>query len=197
MLLYLKARQDIDGWSQTEINTLPLGTQALGIVVELLCATVIDRSSRRLATGLGLCLIQLVCSIVLFVPNMTVAGNLAALYIAATSNGINPLLYGWSSIIASRGGDDAARSTILAGMVAFDMLLYTFWGIVLYPADDAPYWRNGYIAMVCVVAALSGWLFLVRWLDIFTLKKVVERPHGQQRELMEDEGADERPRRIE
>lgn len=165
MLLYLKARENIDGWTQTEINTLPLGTQALGIVVELLAATVIDRSGRRLATGLGLCLIQLTCTIVLFIPKMTVAGNLAALYLAATSNGINPLLYGWSTIIASRGGDDAARSTILACMVAGDMLLYTFWGIVLYPADAAPYWRNGYIAMVCVVSALAGWLFLVRWVS--------------------------------
>lgn len=174
MLLYLKARQNIDGWTQVEINTLPLGTQALGIVVELLTATVIGRSSRLLATGLGLCLIQLVCSIVLFVPKMTVAGNLAALYLSATSNGINPLLYGWSTIIASRGGDDAARSITMAGMVASDMLLYTFWGIVLYSADDAPYWRNGYIAMVCVVSTLAGWLFLVRWVS-FTICMEIPR----------------------
>lgn len=165
MLLYLKARQTIDGWSQAQINTLPLGTQALAIVVELLAATVIDKSGRRLATGLGLCLIQLVCTVVLLIPKMTVAGNLGALYLSSTSNGINPLLYGWSTIIASRGGDDAARSTILAGMVASDMLLWTFWGIVLYSADDAPYWRNGYIAMVCVVSMLSGWLFVVRWVS--------------------------------
>ena len=169
MLLYLKARQTADGWTQVEINTLPLGTQALGIVVELAAATAIDRTSMRLATGLTLCLVQLVCSVVLIVPGMTVAGNLAALYLAATSNGINPLLYGWSTIIASRGGDDAARSTILAAMVASDMLLYTFWGIALYPADDAPYWRNGYIAMFCVVSALAGWLFLVRWVGFLVL----------------------------
>ena len=94
---------------------------------------------------------------------MTGEGNLAAFYISAVSNGINPLLYGWSSIIAARGGDDAARGLILAGMVAIDMLLYTFWGIALYSAGQAPYWRNGYIANTCVTLVLAGWMFLMRW----------------------------------
>jgi ACS family pantothenate transporter-like MFS transporter len=96
---------------------------------------------------------------------MTVAGNLGALYIAATAYGINPLLYGWPSIITVRGGDDAARSVIIASMVASGMLLYTFWGIVVYPANHAPYWRNGYIAMIVVIVCLGGWIFLLRWVS--------------------------------
>ncbi|CAH0024440.1 unnamed protein product [Clonostachys rhizophaga] len=171
MLLYLKNRKDIDGYTQEQVNTMPLGIQAIGIVAEFAAAAAIDRFNLRLSTGFALLVIQLICTIVLLVPQMTVAGNLSALYIAATAYGINPLLYGWPSVITARGGDDAARSVIIASMVASGMLLYTFWGIVVYPANHAPYWRNGYIAMIVVIACLSGWIFLLRWLDDYTAKK--------------------------
>lgn len=163
MLLYLKYRKDIDGFSQSQVNTLPIATHAIGIVAELSSSLAIDRYSQRLTIGFTLCAIQIICSIVLLVPNMSVPGNLTVLYLSSTSYGINPLLYSWSSNIVARTADDAARSVILASMAASDGLLWTFWGIVLYPADDAPYWRKGYIAMICISTALASWLFVVRW----------------------------------
>lgn len=163
MLLYLKYRKDIDGFSQSQVNTLPIATHAIGIVAELSSSLAIDRYNQRITIGFTLCAIQIICSIVLLVPNMSVPGNLTVFYLSSTSYGINPLLYSWSSNIAARTADDAARSVILASMAASDGLLWTFWGIVLYPADDAPYWRKGYIAMICISSALASWLFVVRW----------------------------------
>lgn len=163
MLLYLKYRKDMDGFSQSQVNTLPIATHAIGIVAELSSSLAIDRYNQRLTIGFTLCAIQIICSIVLLVPNMSVPGNLTVLYLSSTSYGINPLLYSWSSNIVARTADDAARSVILASMAASDGLLWTFWGIVLYPADDAPYWRKGYIAMICISTALASWLFVVRW----------------------------------
>lgn len=163
MLLYMKANQTSNGFSQSQINAYPIPTHAIGIVAELASSVAIDRYGRRLSIGFSLCLIQIVCSVVLLIPSMSLTGNLAALYLSSTSYGINPLLYSWSSNIVALTADDAARGVILASMAAFDGLLWTFWGIALYPADDAPYWRNGYIAMICVCVVLSSWLFLVRW----------------------------------
>ncbi|KAI8681080.1 MFS domain-containing protein [Fusarium keratoplasticum] len=171
MLLYLKYRKDIDGFSQSQVNTLPIATHAIGIVAELSSSLAIDRYNQRLTIGFTLCAVQIICSIVLLAPNMSVPGNLTVLYLSSTSYGINPLLYSWSSNIVARTADDAARSVILASMAASDGLLWTFWGIVLYPADDAPYWRKGYIAMICISTALASWLFVVRWLDGYTAKK--------------------------
>ncbi|KAF4983734.1 hypothetical protein FZEAL_950 [Fusarium zealandicum] len=168
MLLYMKFRQDIDDFSQTQVNTFPIATHAIGIVAELTSSYAIDRYNQRMTIGFIFCAIQVACSVVLLIPNISVAGNLTVLYLSATAYGINPLLYGWSSNIIARSADDAARSVILASMAASDGLLWTFWGIALYPADDAPYWRSGYIAMLCVSTALAGWLFVVRWLDRYT-----------------------------
>ncbi|KAF4995272.1 hypothetical protein FGRMN_5237 [Fusarium graminum] len=178
MLLYLKFRKDIDGLTQSEVNTLPIPTHAVGIVAELSVSFFMDRYNQRMSLGLLLCLIQVACTIVLLIPGMPVAGNLTALYLSASAYGINPLLYGWSSNILARTADDVARSVTLASMSASDGLLWTFWGIALFPADDAPYWRNGYIGILCVSAALVGWLFVVRWLDRYTAEKYPVGEHG-------------------
>ncbi|XEV04441.1 hypothetical protein FSHL1_009728 [Fusarium sambucinum] len=177
MLLYLKYRKDIDGFTQTEVNTIPIPTHAVGIVAEFSISFVFDRYNQRMSLGFILCIIQIVCSIVLLIPNMSVPGNLTALYLSASAYGIAPLTYGWASNILARTADDAARSVTLASMTAVDGLLWTFWGIVLFPADDAPYWRNGYIGMICVSTALAGWLFVVRWLDRYTDEKYPAGEH--------------------
>src|SRR5690606_1289592 len=154
MLLYMKAHQKSNGFTQAQINTYPIPTHAIGIIAELGSSIAIDRYNRRLSIGFAFCLIQVVCSVVLLIPNMSLAGHMTAFYLSSTSYGINPLLYSWSSNIVALTADDAARSVILASMAASDGLLWTFWGIVLYPADNAPYWKTGYIAMLCVCAAL-------------------------------------------
>ncbi|KFA50663.1 hypothetical protein S40293_04921 [Stachybotrys chartarum IBT 40293] len=171
MLLYMKSHQDDNGFTQSQINTYPIPTHAVGIVAELTSSFAIDRYGRRLSIGFLLCAIQIACSVVLLVPSMTLAGHLTAFYLSSTSYGINPLLYSWSSIIAGYTADDAARSVILASMAASDGLLWTFWGIVFYPADDAPYWRTGYITIICVCTILCCWLFVVRWVDRRTERK--------------------------
>jgi ACS family pantothenate transporter-like MFS transporter len=165
LLLTLKAHQKSHHYTQTQINTYPLGIHGIAIISEFVVAILIDRFGLRLTTGLSLCAIQCVVSAVLLIPDLPVSGNLTAYYLAATAYGINPLLYGWPSQIAAKTGDDAVRSVVLAGMVAMGMLLYTFWGIAIYPADEAPFWRNGYIAMICVSAVLAGWLFVMRWVS--------------------------------
>ena len=169
MLLYLKAHQVDTGFTQSQVNTYPIPTHAIGIVAEFGASIAIDRYNRRLSLGYFFCAIQIACSVVLLVPNMSMAGHLTAFYLSSTSYGINPLLYSWSNIIAARTADDAARSVILASMAASDGLLWTFWGIVFYPASDAPHWRKGYITLLCVCAALCCWLFVVRWVSYLPL----------------------------
>lgn len=165
MLLYMKAHQVSDGFTQSQVNTYPIPTHAIGIVAEMASSFAMDRYNRRLSIGFILCTIQIVCSVVLLVQNVSLAGHLTAFYLSSTSYGINPLLYSWSNNILALSADDAARSVTIASMGAADGLLWTFWGIALYPADDAPYWKKGYIAMICVSVLLSGWFFVVRWVS--------------------------------
>lgn len=180
-LLWLKY---YDGnFSQVQINTYPLGIQAVGIVSNFLAAVHIDATGQRVPMGVLVCVLQLVSAILLLIPNLPFAGTFFAFYLSGTSYMVNPVSYGWANIICQRGGDDAVRSVILYSMNAASTCLYTFWGIILYPASDAPYWRDGAITMIIMVFVMLGMIWLVHWLDKRTLAKY---PDTSVRDLRED-----------
>lgn len=168
-LLWLKYYQD--HFSQAQINTYPLGIQAVGIVSNFLAAVHIDATGRRVPMGVLVCLLQIVSAIILLIPNISFAATFFAFYLSGTSYMVNPVSFGWANIICQRGGDDAVRSIILYAMNAASTCLYTFWGVVLYPASDAPRWRNGSIAMIVVAFAMLGMLWIVHRLDRETLAR--------------------------
>lgn len=140
MLLFLKYHKKI--YSASQITTYPLGISGVGIVANLSAAVYIDATGRRVPMGLLACGLQLVSAVLLLVPNLPHAATLFAFYNSGTSYIVNPLLFGWANVICQRGGDDALRSVILYSMNASSSILYTFWGITLYPATDAPRWRK-------------------------------------------------------
>ncbi|KAI1864334.1 uncharacterized protein JN550_008891 [Neoarthrinium moseri] len=168
-LLWLKYQQK--HFTQAQINTYPLGVQAVGIVSNFLAAVHIDATGRRVPMGVLACIFQLISAIILLIPNPPFAATFFAYYLSGTSYMVNPVSYGWANIICQRGGDDAVRSIILYSMNAASTCLYTFWGIALYPASDAPYWRNGSIAMIVVVFVMIGMVLVVNQLDKKTLAR--------------------------
>jgi ACS family pantothenate transporter-like MFS transporter len=113
----------------------------------------IDRTGQRVPMVVLAAVIQLVTAILLLQPRLSDGGVFAAHYLSGTSFIVNPVMYGWANSILQRTGDDAARSVILYTMSMSGQLLYTWWGIVMYPATDVPYWKKGSIAMVVVCFA--------------------------------------------
>ncbi|KAL3479134.1 major facilitator superfamily domain-containing protein [Aspergillus californicus] len=152
-------------FTQSQINTYPLGIQAMGITSNMLAAIYIDATGRRVPMGIVACTLQLISTIILFFPSAPWGAVMFAFYLAGSAYIVNPLLFGWANIICQRGGDDARRSVILTSMNAFAQILFTWWGIVLFPADEVPYWRKGYIGMVVVIVLLFALMWAVLWLD--------------------------------
>ncbi|KAH8724782.1 major facilitator superfamily domain-containing protein [Phaeosphaeriaceae sp. PMI808] len=162
-LLWMKA--NIKSFPPHAVTTYPLGIQAVSIVSNIGAGYVIDMTNSRTSMVAVAGCLQLIVSILLLIPNLPTAGVFFAFYLAGTSYIVNPVVYGWASVICQRTGDDAARSVILYVMSMVQSILYTFWGIALYPATDAPYWKKGYIAMILVVFAFFAITFAVTWLD--------------------------------
>ncbi|KAI4702689.1 hypothetical protein J4E89_010221 [Alternaria sp. Ai002NY15] len=162
-LLWMKANSE--KFSSYATTTYPLGIQAVSIVSNVGAGYVIDMTNRRIPMVILAGALQLLVSILLLIPNLPTAGTFFAFYLAGTSYIVNPILYGWASVISQRSGDDASRSITLYIMSMVQSVLYTFWGIALYPASDAPYWKKGYIAMIVVVFAFFGVTAAVHWLD--------------------------------
>ncbi|KFY18591.1 hypothetical protein V493_08482 [Pseudogymnoascus sp. VKM F-4281 (FW-2241)] len=168
-LLWLKYQSS--HFTQTQINTYPLGVQAVGIVANMLAAWHMDATGTRVPMVILAVALQLVCAIMLVIPTLSFAGTFFAFYLSGSAYMVNPLIFGWASIILQRGGDDAVRSVTVYAMNVGSMVMYTFWGIVLYPADDAPYWKKGSIAMIVCCFVMLCYMGLVYKLDKHTLQK--------------------------
>ncbi|KAI1548452.1 ProP Permease of the major facilitator superfamily [Pyrenophora tritici-repentis] len=162
-LLWLKA--NVEKFPSYAPTTYPLGIQAVAIVSNIGAGYVIDMTNRRIPIVIVAGVLQLLVAILLLVPTLSTAGTFFAFYLAGTSYMVNPIMYGWASVICRRGGDDASRSVILYIMSMVQSILYTFWGVALYPATDAPYWRKGCITMIVVVFAFFGTTAAMQWLD--------------------------------
>jgi ACS family pantothenate transporter-like MFS transporter len=162
-LLWMKAHiVDFPSYATT---TYPLGIQAVSIVSNIGAGYVIDLTNRRIPMVLLAGCLQLIVAILLLIPSLPTPGVFFAFYLAGTSYIVNPIMYGWASVICQRTGDDAARSIILYIMSMVQSILYTFWGIALYPATDAPYWKKGYVAMIGVVFAFFAATGAVQWVS--------------------------------
>lgn len=154
-------------FSQSAINTYPLGTQAVAIVSQIGAGIFIDRTGHRIPMVILSASLQLVTAALLLVRNLSDAGTFTAYYLSGTSFIVNPIMYGWANAVCQRTGDDAARSIILYTMNMGGQILYTWWGIVLYPATDVPYWKKGSITMIVVCFVFTGMAFVVRWVSFF------------------------------
>jgi ACS family pantothenate transporter-like MFS transporter len=169
-LLWLKHNKK--RFTQSQINTYPLGIQAVAIISQVLAGIFIDRTGHRLPMVIFAAAMQLVTASLLLVRNLPDAGIFTAHYLSGTSFIVNPLMYGWASTILQRSGDDAVRSVILYSMAGMGLLLYTWWGIVMYPATDVPYWKKGSATMCVVVFVFVAASFAVRWVSAAIDSKV-------------------------
>ncbi|PGG99023.1 hypothetical protein AJ79_08722 [Helicocarpus griseus UAMH5409] len=135
MLLWMKTT---DRFSIPQNNNYPLGITAIGIVATLLTSVAIDATNKNAPYGILASFLQIISCIVLLCWNqIDDGGKMAAYYIAGTAYLIQPVCFTWATRILSRDGDDAARAVVLYAMNGASSVLFSFWGIVLYPATDA------------------------------------------------------------
>ncbi|KAK2802883.1 hypothetical protein FQN51_004145 [Onygenales sp. PD_10] len=172
MLLWMKTT---DRFTVPQNNNYPLGITAIGIVATLVTAVAIDATGKNGPFGILACVLQIIACVVLLCWNLVGDGaKMGAYYLAGTAYLIQPVCFTWATKILSRDGDDAARAVTLYAMNGASSVLFSFWGIILYPATDAATgFKKGTIAMVVISALLAGWVFIVLWQD-----KRTERIYG-------------------
>lgn len=93
--------------------------------------------------------------------------------IAGSAYMIQPVCFTWANKILLRTGDEAARAVTLYAMNGASSVLFAFWGIVLYPAPDAPgLFRKGTIAMFVVAGVLAAWICVVAYVERWVARRV-------------------------
>lgn len=158
-LLWLKYHKD--HFAQSQINTYPLGIQAVGIAANLIAALHMDVTGQRVPMAVLAALLQIVVGSMLLVRSLSFAGTFFAFYLSGTAYMVNPLIFGWANIILQREGDDAVRGITLYCMNIGSLVLWTFWGLLFYNGDDAPYWKKGSISLIVCSCIMMGYTFVV------------------------------------
>ncbi|UPK92388.1 hypothetical protein LCI18_003323 [Fusarium solani-melongenae] len=175
-LLWLKYHSD--HFTQTQINTYPLGVQAVGIVANMLAAWHMDATGQRIPAAIAAILLQVVVGSMLLVRDIPFAGTFFAFYLSGTAYAVNPLIFGWAGLILQRSGDDAVRSVTLYSMNIGSMVLWTFWGILFYSGADTPYWKKGCIVLLVCCFVMFCYMWLVYKVDKHTAEKYRDRMPG-------------------
>ncbi|RSM09142.1 hypothetical protein CEP52_004237 [Fusarium oligoseptatum] len=175
MVLWMKAS---GLFTVPQNNTYPLGITAIGIALTLCTSVAIDATGVHAPYGFIACGVQIITCVVLLCWNMVgTAAKMAAFYLAGTAYLIQPVVFTWANKVLARDGDDAARAVILYAMNGASSVLFSFWGITLYPVKDAATgFQKGSIAMVVVSVSLAAWICVVWWQDRRTARMFSEHP---------------------
>ncbi|KAF8165190.1 major facilitator superfamily domain-containing protein, partial [Crassisporium funariophilum] len=157
---WLKA---IGGYSVEQIDFYPSGATAFAIVSTLICATWTDHTGVRWPVLVYMSIALIISSICILVWSSPTALKFFAYYLAGASYAGQATTFAWANQICA--DDDQERAIVLASMNMWNNVVNAWWSFVFYPATDAPRFRNGMIAMICVCVATLGITWVVYYLE--------------------------------
>ncbi|KAL0582005.1 hypothetical protein V5O48_000063 [Marasmius crinis-equi] len=85
-----------------------------------------------------------------------------AYYLAGASYAGQATTFAWANEICA--DDDQERAIVLASMNMWNNVINAWWPLVFYRASDAPRFRKGMIALICVSVATLGITWGVWWM---------------------------------
>ncbi|PFH52537.1 hypothetical protein AMATHDRAFT_139535 [Amanita thiersii Skay4041] len=179
---WLKA---IGGYTVEQIDFYPSGMTAVAIASTLVCAILTDRNAIRWPVVVYMSIAGITASICILIWSSPTGLKFFAYYIAGASYAGQATTFAWANQICA---DDAQeRAIVLASMNMWNNVVNAWWSIVFYPATDAPKFRKGMIAMICICVVTLGITWVVWFLE--------RREHkNRQRQVVQDgKGIDSPP----
>ncbi|KAF9469023.1 major facilitator superfamily domain-containing protein [Collybia nuda] len=176
--------KSIGGYTVEQIDFYPSGVTAVAIASTLICSTWTDHTQVRWPVLVYMSVACIIASICILVWSSPTGLKFFAYYLAGASfagqattfawvstNEVqkknhltsHSIFYRWANQICS--DDYQERGIVLASMNMWNNVVNAWWPLLFYPATDAPKFRNGMIAMICVSVATLGITGLVRYLE--------------------------------
>ncbi|KAI0147189.1 MFS general substrate transporter [Xylariaceae sp. FL1272] len=160
--LYMKSHP-VHAYSVPQLNTLPTGVPAAGIVSTLFFATLTDfLNGKRWIVGYFIAITGVVTSALILSAANNPTSELstrvvfASYYWAGAVYACQATFFAWAND-ALRYEDHMFRAVTLAVMNLGSNVINAWWSIVFYGATMAPWFRRGMYAMIAVSVALAIW----------------------------------------
>ncbi|KDQ16847.1 hypothetical protein BOTBODRAFT_30746 [Botryobasidium botryosum FD-172 SS1] len=139
--LFLQA----EGYSVAERNNYPTAITAFAIVCTMIAAVQIDYGPKWI-WGPIIAVGEIVAGSLIWVYHIPRPAIFFAYILSGIGYTGQVVFFSWANQLLA--GDDAKRAIVLFSMNMWSAVLFSFWGILLYPATDAPYFRKGAIALI-------------------------------------------------
>lgn len=132
-------------FSQAKINYYPLSLISVAIFSTLVAAYTTDFVGSRFWVNPLMGLLICISSIMLLVWNIPYGAKFFAFALQGVGYMGQATNFAWANIVCRH--DEQERAMVLAGMNVVSNVVNSWWNIVLWPATDAPRYRNGWISM--------------------------------------------------
>lgn len=119
--------------------------------------------------NLALLLFGTIC---LIAWNIPLGLKIVSYIFAGTDGPLSPIFMAWANILCSN--DRQLRALTIAIMNSSGAALTTVIQQFLYPVTDAPRYLKGFPASLAFIVGMCGWVFVVRYFELRTLKTVTD-----------------------
>lgn len=160
MNLWLSSTGD---YTVEQVNYIPTAVAGVGIVATLFLGWYSDFTKKQWHVGIFLSFTAIISGAIMLNPPSTGA-KFFALFLNGCQYASQTVLFAWANTVTR--DDDAKRGIILGAMNMFAIAVYMFWSLLFYSATQAPDWRKGSIAMICM-----GTAFFIMTIGVWYLQK--------------------------
>ncbi|KAF9263544.1 MFS general substrate transporter [Marasmius fiardii PR-910] len=157
---YLKS---IGGYNVEQTDFYPSGATAVAIASTLICATWTDYTRKRWAVLIYMSVSCIISGGVLLGLGSVRGAVFFAYFLAGASYAGQATTFAWANEICA--DDDQERAIVLASMNMWNNVVNAWWPLLFYRASDAPRFKKGMIALICVSIATLAVTFGVWWME--------------------------------
>lgn len=133
-----------------QVNYIPTGIAGVGVIATLFLGWYSDFTKRPWHVGAFLSCTAIISGAIMLNPPSKEA-KFFALFLNGCQYAGQTVFFAWANALVRN--DDAKRGVILGAMNMFSIAVYMFWSLIFYNATQAPDWREGSIAMMCMAVA--------------------------------------------
>ncbi|KAE8256410.1 hypothetical protein A4X13_0g2659 [Tilletia indica] len=161
-------------------NYYPLALTAVAIVSTIVCAHVTDFYRCRWPVNFVMAGGCVISAILILIWNIPFGARFFAFALAGVGYAGQGSNFAWANDVTR--DDEQERAMVLASMNLFSNVINSWWSLVFYRATDAPRFRKGMIALICVAVATVIITLATRHLDMRDRKRRGEYANSDERE---------------
>lgn len=165
--LWLKSLTNADGspvWSIAQLNTIPIGGNAIAVSMVWFWAFISDYYQTRWLVVMFQAILGIVPSSIMTAWNVPIGAKYFSFFATFLSLATAPPLFAWLSDLSPH--DAEQRAFILGWSIAFYYAVGAWSNVLIWPADEAPHYKAGWKVSIGLWILAAILLCTLRYIEL-------------------------------